>query len=92
VLDLGHGEFALLAHLRRGSVRVRTGQRVRAGTLLGLCGNSGNTSEPHLHFHVQDRAKLFGAARGLPATFVDYRADGRRIARGTPRQGEFVRR
>jgi hypothetical protein len=92
VLDLGNGEFALLAHLRRGSVRVRAGQRVRAGTVLGVCGNSGNSSEPHLHFHVQDRAKLFGAARGLPVRFVGYRADGRRVARGTPRQGEFLRR
>jgi murein DD-endopeptidase MepM/ murein hydrolase activator NlpD len=91
VIALGGGEDALLAHLRRGSVRVRAGQRVRQGTVLGLCGNSGNSSEPHLHFHVQDRPALFGAARGLPVAFRSYVADGRRIARGTPVQGQFIR-
>ena len=91
VLDLGNGEYALLAHLQKGTVRVRVGDRVRAGAALGLVGNSGNSSEPHLHFHVQDRPGLFGAARGLPVTFVGYRADGRRVARGTPVQGQFIR-
>ena len=91
VLDLGNGEFALLAHLRRGSVRVKPGQRVRSGDLLGLCGNSGNSSEPHLHFHVQDRATLFGRARGLPITFRTYSLHGHRISRGTPVQGQFIR-
>jgi len=92
VLDLGNGEYALLAHLRQGSVRVRQGQRVRAGDLLGLTGNSGNSSEPHLHFHVQDRPGLFGAARGLPISFGNYRADGVRVARGAPVQGQFIQK
>jgi hypothetical protein len=91
VLDLGNGEYALLAHFQKGSVRVREGDRVQAGAVLGLAGNSGNTSEPHLHFHVQDLPGLFGAARGLPVAFVDYRADGRQITRGTPVQGQFIR-
>ena len=91
VLDLGNGEYALLAHLRRGSVRVKPGQRVRRGETLGRCGNSGNSSEPHLHFHVQDRPMLFGAARGLPISFAGYAADGDRVVRGTPVQGQFLR-
>jgi len=92
VLDLGNGEYALLAHLQKGSVRVRAGDPVRRGTVLGLTGNSGNSSEPHLHFHVQDRPDLFGGARGLPVSFVDYLADGRRVVRGTPVQGQFIQR
>ena len=91
VLQLGNGEHALLAHLRRGSLRVKPGQRVRQGDALGRCGNSGNSSEPHLHFHVQDRAKLFGPARGLPVEFRDYAANGRTVVSGTPVQGEFLR-
>jgi murein DD-endopeptidase MepM/ murein hydrolase activator NlpD len=90
VLDLGNGEYALLAHLRKGSVRVRRGEMVRRGDLLGACGNSGNSSEPHLHFHVQDRPELFGPARGLPVTFEGYRADGASVMRGTPVQGQFI--
>jgi len=92
VLDLGNGEYALLAHMQKGSIRVRAGQRVRAGDVLGLTGNSGNSSEPHLHFHVQDRPGLFGSARGLPVSFVGYRADGRHVARGTPVQSQFIRK
>lgn len=91
VLDFGNGEFALLAHMRRGSVRVRPGQKVKAGQVLGVCGNSGNSSEPHLHFHVQDRRQLFGAAKGLPVAFIDYRANGVHVRRGAPVQGDFIR-
>ena len=47
-------ELSVLAHLKQGSVRVKAGERVSRGQLLGLCGNSGNSSEPHLHFHLQD--------------------------------------
>jgi murein DD-endopeptidase MepM/ murein hydrolase activator NlpD len=90
VLDLGRGEYALIAHLRRGSVAVKVGDRVRTGQLLGRCGNSGNTSEPHVHFHVQDGPTLF-VAEGLPVEFSDYLADGRRVRHGIPVQGQFVR-
>lgn len=68
VLDLGDGVYAVFAHLRRGSVRVGKGDRVRAGDVLGEIGNSGNTSEPHLHFHLMDRPRPMAAA-GLPFAF-----------------------
>ena len=45
--------FIVMAHLQRGSVRVQPGQKVHAGDLLALVGNSGNTSEPHLHINAQ---------------------------------------
>jgi murein DD-endopeptidase MepM/ murein hydrolase activator NlpD len=69
VLDLGDGAYAVLAHLERGSVAVRPGQEVRRGELVGRCGNSGNSSEPHLHLQVQDHPKAPVAA-GLPLAFT----------------------
>ncbi len=68
VLDLGDGSYALYAHLRRGSLTVRPGDRVRAGQRLGDCGNSGNSSEPHLHFQLMDTPDPV-TARGLPFTW-----------------------
>lgn len=89
VLDLGDGEYALLGHLRRGSVSVAPGEKVAAGQPLGRCGNSGNTSEPHLHFHLQD-GPAFGRGHGLPAFFTDYLADGEPVERGEPVRGQTV--
>lgn len=54
VLDLGDGVYAAYAHLRRGSAEVREGDRVTVGERIGRCGNSGNSSEPHLHFQLMD--------------------------------------
>ncbi len=62
--------FVALAHLRRGSLRVGPGERVSAGDVVGECGNSGNTSEPHVHLQVMDRRRAWLAA-GLPFRFVD---------------------
>ncbi len=89
VLDLGEGEFVFLAHLRRGSVTVEAGERVRSGQEIGRCGNSGNTSEPHLHMHMQTTPDL-AAGEGLPAQFRNYRADGVLQERGEPVRGQTV--
>jgi murein DD-endopeptidase MepM/ murein hydrolase activator NlpD len=59
------GVFAVLAHLRRGSVRVAQGDHVEIGRELGMVGNSGNTLGPHLHFHVMDSLD-FASAKVLP--------------------------
>ncbi len=85
-IDLGGGEFALLAHLQPGSIRVKTGRRVAAGDVIGLVGNSGNSSEPHLHFQLSDHARLVEAA-ALPCTFVGALLDGRKVDRATPVEG-----
>jgi hypothetical protein len=52
---IGPGLYACYAHIKRGTVRVRRGQRVRVGQPIGLVGNSGNTTGPHLHFGIQRR-------------------------------------
>ncbi|MFS0696002.1 M23 family metallopeptidase [Streptomyces nitrosporeus] len=68
VLDLGDGTYAAYAHVRRGSSLVRVGDRVRAGEPIARCGNSGNSSEPHVHFQLMDSPRL-DVARGIPFTW-----------------------
>ncbi|MBV7246037.1 MULTISPECIES: M23 family metallopeptidase [Streptomyces] len=68
ILDLGDSTYAVYAHLQRGSLQVKPGDRVRAGQRLGRVGNSGNTTEPHLHFHLMDGPDP-DSARGIPFTW-----------------------
>jgi hypothetical protein len=68
VLDLGDGVYAVLAHLKHGSLRVGRGDRVTAGEQVAVCGNTGNSTEPHVHFHLMDHPSVLFAA-GLPMRF-----------------------
>jgi Peptidase family M23 len=63
--DLGGGHFAAYAHLRPGTLKVKAGDHVHAGDVLGHLGNTGNSSEPHLHFQICD-APSFSNSEGLP--------------------------
>lgn len=65
ILDIGSGRFAFYAHLQPGSLRVKIGDRVKKGATLGLVGNSGNSTEPHLHFHLSDGNSPLGS-EGIP--------------------------
>jgi murein DD-endopeptidase MepM/ murein hydrolase activator NlpD len=65
---LGEGQFALYAHLQTGSVRVRPGDHVRRGQPIGRVGNTGNSTQPHLHFHVMAGSAPL-ASDGLPFVF-----------------------
>jgi hypothetical protein len=67
--------YLVIAHLQPGSVAVEAGQAVTEGQLLGRCGNSGNTSEPHVHIHLQKQDPNefpTGFAEGLPLFFRDH--------------------
>jgi hypothetical protein len=67
-LDLGGGRYAIYAHLAPHSVTVHVGDRVLAGDKLGLLGNSGNTTGPHLHFQISDRPSTLDTT-SLPFVF-----------------------
>ena len=69
VIQHAEKEFSLLAHLAPGSIMVKTGDKVAQGDVIAKCGNSGNTSEPHLHFQLQ-AGRSFFASTGLPISFV----------------------
>lgn len=68
VLEIKPGVYASYAHLQRGSVKVRVGERVRRGQLLGRLGQSGNSAAPHLHFQISS-AVTFEGSEGLPFAF-----------------------
>ncbi|MFI9465623.1 M23 family metallopeptidase [Streptomyces xiamenensis] len=68
-IDLGEGRYALYAHVRRGSLRVREGDRVTPGQPLAECGNTGNSSEPHVHFQLMDHPDP-RHAQGIPFTWT----------------------
>ena len=54
IIKTDKNEYAFFAHFKQHSIKVKQGQRVRTRDLLGLCGNSGNSTEAHLHFHLQN--------------------------------------
>jgi murein DD-endopeptidase MepM/ murein hydrolase activator NlpD len=96
VLDLGSSRYALYAHLQPGSLRVKKGQRIREGELIGLLGNSGNSSGPHLHFHVCDGPSIL-ECQGVPYVFKTFvhtpvkgEGDDLEHARFTPIDAEKV--
>jgi murein DD-endopeptidase MepM/ murein hydrolase activator NlpD len=79
VIEVAPAVLVARCHLRRGSITVTTGQSVTTGQPVGGCGNSGNSTEPHLHVQAVDRPDLT-TARGLPIVFGD----------GLPRNGQVV--
>ncbi|WP_377517945.1 M23 family metallopeptidase [Microbulbifer taiwanensis] len=68
IIALGNGQYAFYAHLQPGSIRVKQGETVKTGQLLGLLGNTGNTGAPHLHFHIMQGGSSLGS-NGLPYVF-----------------------
>ena len=75
LIEHAEGEFALYAHLIRGSVTVAPGDPVTRGQVIGRCGHSGHSTEPHLHFHLQDSGALW-EGMGLPVRFSGLLVDG----------------
>jgi murein DD-endopeptidase MepM/ murein hydrolase activator NlpD/small nuclear ribonucleoprotein (snRNP)-like protein len=104
IVEIGSGLFALYAHLQPGSLRVKVGDKVTRGQVLGLLGNSGNSSEPHLHFQICSANSELGS-EGLPYAFASFEVQGKGEGDGRkmfpdgpvkhemeiPREGEIVR-
>ncbi|MGB5272829.1 MAG: peptidoglycan DD-metalloendopeptidase family protein [Flavobacteriaceae bacterium] len=79
VLRTDAEEFVLFAHLKKSSIKVEEGQDVRRGEVLAQCGNSGNSTEPHLHLSLQNQIDMDGAT-GAKLYF------DRLLVNGEPRQ------
>jgi murein DD-endopeptidase len=74
IVDIGKNRFAMYAHLQPGSLRVKVGDKVKRGDVLGLVGNSGNSTEPHLHFHICNAGSPLGC-EGLPYAFTSFETE-----------------
>lgn len=84
------GVYALVAHLKQGSLLVAEGDTVTAGQPIAACGNTGNTSEPHVHAQLMDRASLW-TAQGIPFAFEGIRIADELDARdGLPGNDEHM--
>jgi len=73
IIDIGHGRYAFYAHLQPGSLKVKVGDRVKRGQVVGLVGNCGNSTEPHLHFHLGESPSPL-ASEGIPYVFESFDA------------------
>ncbi|GAA2043183.1 hypothetical protein GCM10009720_24970 [Yaniella flava] len=90
VLRGDNGVYAVLAHLQQGSLQVQNGDTVMAGQLIGRCGNSGNSSEPHVHAQLMDRASILTAI-GMPLAFASITLDNQPEVLDTlPRNGQVM--
>jgi urea transporter/murein DD-endopeptidase MepM/ murein hydrolase activator NlpD len=82
ILQDGRGFFVEISHFAQGSIKVKEGDWVERGALLGLCGNSGYSPQPHIHIQVQGTEEV--GAPTLPFSFVGYRAGNGYFANDTP--------
>jgi hypothetical protein len=75
ILDLGAHRYALYAHMQPGSIKVRSGEKVHLGQVIGLVGDTGNSIVPHLHFQVTDGPSSL-SSNGLPYEITDFQVTG----------------
>lgn len=61
ILKTAQNEYLVFCHFKHQSLKVKEGQQIKQGQLLGLCGNTGNSSEAHLHFHIQNTEDMHNA-------------------------------
>lgn len=87
VISLGSGEYVHLCHLQTGSIQVRVGDKLTRGQVVAKCGNSGNSTVPHLHFQLSD-GPLVSHAASLPAYFSGVHKDGVRQDLVLPLSGD----
>lgn len=91
VIQIGRDQYVLLAHLRQGSITARLGDAVNAGDPLGVCGSSGNSSEPHVHMHVQNQLSyLSPGTQSIRLVFDAFRENGQLVTGQPLRQSTIV--
>lgn len=89
IIKSAENEYLFFAHFKQGTVKVKQGDKIKAGQLLGLCGNSGNSSEAHIHFHIQNIEDMNGAT-GIKCYFDKILVNGVEKSDYSPIQGEII--
>ncbi|AQM42152.1 hypothetical protein BZ166_12525 (plasmid) [Staphylococcus cohnii] len=80
--DIIH-EYSLISHFKQNSIYVKPGEKVDANTILGKCGNSGNSYESHIHFQIMNVPSIFNNSESLKINFSNL---------SSPIQGHIVGR
>ncbi len=89
MLKTPNNEFILLAHFKNHSVKVKEGEQVKQGQVLGYCGNSGNSTGPHLHFHIENVEDM-NIATGAKCYFENIVVNGSGQKDYSPVKGDKV--
>ncbi|MCC7429661.1 urea transporter [bacterium] len=89
IISHENGEFTEISHFLRESIKVEIGEQVKVGQILGLCGNSGNSSEPHIHFQLQKGN--FVGSETIESKFSNFLENGKIIESGIPQKDIFVK-
>ncbi len=90
ILKTAQNEFLVFCHFQHQSLLVKEGQKIKQGQLLGLCGNSGHSSEPHLHFHMQNVEDM-NRATGMKCYFDKLQVNGKMKADYSPIKGDKIK-
>ena len=90
IIKTENNEYLFFAHFKQHSIKVKHGQKVKQGDLLGLCGNSGNSSEPHLHFHIQNVEDI-NIATGVKCYFDEISVNGNLMTDYSPIKDERIK-
>lgn len=90
IIKTENDEYLFFAHFKQNSIKVKQGENIKQGGFLGLCGNSGNSSEPHLHFHMQNVENM-NIATGVKCFFNEIYVNGELKKNYSPKQNEIIR-
>ena len=90
IIKTVNNEYVFFAHFKQQSIKVKQGDKVKQGQFLGLCGNSGNSSEPHLHFHIQNVEDM-NSATGVKCYFEKLMVNGEIKTEYSPVKGDKIK-